>query len=506
MPVYDYIVVGAGSAGCVVAARLSEDPSVRVLLLEAGRAEGADPQAMADPHLWPKLLGTDVDWGHMTVPQEALGGATMQVSHGRILGGSGSINASIFVRGHRANFDAWVAAGATGWDHDTLLPYFKRSEQANGRDPRYRGMDGPLVVTSLPRPSALIADAFDAALAAGFPKSHDINGSSPDGASWHDTAVVDGKRRGVVDAYLLPALFRPNLTVVTEALARRLVVEDGRCCGVQYTLHGRAVEDVARAEVVLTAGAIGSPHLLLASGIGPPDHLAEVGLDVVAQAPGVGQNLHDHIMSSVVYQGSEAALPFVRSGRLDQFSVRWRSNAEAAEPDVQLFAVDSSFHSTAVAAPVDAYSIVFALLTPVSRGTVRLADTDITTPPLIDPNYLADPCDRRRMITGLHLARAIGGRSLLRAWHDGEALPGPDVQDDDACMDYLRRSTMSYFHPAGTCRMGTDPEAVVDPSLRVVGVDGLRIADASVMPSPISANNNATVVAIAERAVDLIRR
>jgi choline dehydrogenase len=502
---FDYVVVGGGSAGCVMAARLSEDPSKRVLLIEAGPAEG--PPAMADLLAWPTLLGSDVDWADMTVPQAGLDGNVLMLSHGKVLGGSSGINACVFQRGHRANYDRWAAGGATGWDYDSLLPYFKRTETAPGRDPRVRGTGGPMVVAPMPRNGVIADDMFAAVVEAGYPASSDLNGTEEEGAAFQDMTLVEGVRQSAADAYLRPVLGRPNLTVVTNALVRRLLFAGGRCTGVEYTTASAGtVRAEAIAEVILTAGAIGSPHLLMVSGIGPAEQLRQFGIDVVLDRSGIGANLQEHPTTSAVFEGSDDALPELTSGKPDMFTVRIRIDPAVAEPDLQMACVTVPYHSPAVDGPTAAYSIAFGLVTPASRGSVRLAGPDIMTRPLVDPNYLGDQRDVDRMLAGLRIARAIGNGSRLSKWRKSESLPGPSVEDEASLTEYLRRSTMPYWHPVGTCRMGGDPDSVVDPELRVRGIQGLRIADASVMPTIVSANTNATVLAIAERAVDLITR
>ena len=462
---------------------------------------------MADPSGWGSLLGTEVDWSFTTVSQAGLGGAELSYPAGKVLGGSSSINGTFHLRGHRANYDAWAESGAAGWSYDDLLPYFMRSERAVGRDPRARGMKGPMLVAPRPRTpdGALIEDLFAAALDAGIPITEDPNGTAQDGAGWHDWNIVNGKRQSAADAYLRPVLSRPNLTVVTDARVRRLIIENGRCCGVEYAAGSQLLQADAVSEVVLTAGTIGSAQLLMTSGIGPASHLRDLGIDVVTDAPGVGQNLQDHPMSSVVFKASEAASPAVRGRDHNAFMALLRTDLAAVEPDIQLVFIDAPYFSPALNGPADAYAILPSLMTPLSRGSVRLADPDITVPPLIDPNYLGDQVDVDRLLSGLRMASEIGNRESLKAWNEGEVFPGPRGRDDASCVEYLRASIMPYFHPVGTCRMGSDREAVVDPQLRVRGVEGLRVADASVMPSIVSANTNATVLAIAERAAALIK-
>ena len=500
---FDYIVVGAGTAGSVLASRLSQDESVHVLLVEAGAREPLDQ--MAVPGAWFSLLGGPADWGDVTVEQ-AFTGTTIPVPRGRGLGGSSSINGLNFLRGHRSSYDAWPAQGATGWGFDDLLPYFRRSETASGRDPAVRGMDGPLTVGPPAEPNPVVTAGIDAAVAVGFERADDISGGLETGFGWCDNNIVGGVRQSAADAYLTPAVDRPNLDVVTGAMVRRILVADGRCTGVEYTTAGEATSVRCTKEVILTAGTIGSAQLLLLSGIGPADHVRAVGVPSVLDLPGVGANLHDHPLSTVTYSARQP-VPRMMSNPTGEGMGLVRTDPSLDGPDLQIALTSVPIPIPALPGPDNGFTIAFSAMAPRSRGTVRLASADADAQPLIDPNYLGDAHDVATMREGLRIARRIGRAGPLDAWRKEEVLPGPDIHDTqaDAVRWYLRKSVHCYFHYVGTCRMGDGAMAVVDTNLRVRGIAGLRVADASVMPSVVSANTNATVYAIAERAADLIK-
>ncbi|GAA1313352.1 GMC family oxidoreductase [Pseudonocardia xinjiangensis] len=502
---YDFVVVGGGTAGCVVAARLSENPDVRVLLIEAGSREPLD--AVAVPPVWPALQGTAVDWAGASVVQSATG-TVIPWPRGRVLGGSSAINGMCFIRGHRSSYDAWPAAGAPGWGFDDLLPYLRRSERTQGRDPAVRGVDGPLTVAPAPEPHPVAAAGLAAAAEAGHPVAADINSGLEEGFGWCDLNIVDGRRQSAADAYLVPVLARPNLDVVTDALAHRVCVTGGRCTGVEYSVGTTMHTAACSGDVVLAGGTVGSAQLLLLSGIGPQAHLREVGVDVELDLPGVGSNVHDHPRSTVVYS-SPVPVPAGVNNHAELIGLA-RSPLAHGGPDLQFQVLEIPYFAPALPpslpVPGQAYSVAFGAMTPSSRGTIRLADARPGTAPLLDPNYYGDPRDVEVMAAGLRIARAIGRVDALAPWRAEEVLPGPGVRDDDgeAVRRYLFGSLRTYSHQVGSCRMGTDDMAVVDTDLRVRGIDGLRVADASVMPSIVSANTNATVYGIAERAADLL--
>ena len=498
---YDFVVVGAGTAGCVLAARLSQDGAARVLLLEAGN--GQPLEAMSVPPAWPTLQGTSADWADVTVVQSATGTA-MAWPRGRALGGSSAINGMNFVRGNRSSYDAWAKAGATGWGFDDLLPYFRRSEQTTGRDPAVRGDRGPLTVGPARPGHPVAAAGLAAAAQAGYPRAADVSGGLEEGFGWCDLNIATGHRQSARDAYLTPALSRPNLHVVTGALAHRVRLDGDRCTGVDYSVGATGYTVRCTGEVVLAAGAVGSAQLLLTSGVGPQSDLRSAGITVAADLPGVGANLFDHPMSGVVYRSARPVPPGQNNHGEALGLLR---SPGAPMPDLQVMFVDVPLRAAGLAGPDfgEGYTLATSLMLPASRGSVRLASAEPGTPPLIDPNYYADPADLHAFTAGLRAAREIGRAAALDPWRGDEVLPGRDVNDDASLRAYLRRNLQTYAHPGGTCRIGTDQEAVVDTELRVHGISGLRVADASVMPSAPSANTNATVYAIAERAAELIQ-
>ena len=498
----DYVIIGAGSAGCVIAARLSEDPQLRVLLVESG-APDTRPEIVAPP-AWPSLWGSDVDYSYDTVAQPGTAGLIHNWPRGHTLGGSSSINAMVHLRGHPDTFDQWAKTGCQGWDFDSVLPFFRRMETVPDGDARYRGTHGPL------RPAPAAADQanplsqvfVDAAAAAGFPVTSDFNGAGAEGVGWHDLAITGGSRQSTAAAYLHPLRDRSNPTVMTESRARRLRFIGSRCVGVDIVSAGRSRTVWADAEVIISAGAIDSPRLLLLSGTGPAADLEAAGVTVRHDLAGVGRDLHDHPLWGVVY---EAAHP-IPAGRTNhaETSLLWRSDTTRTGPDMQLMFIHVPFHPPHLVAPANSFTLGVATV-PEARGSIRLADADPTTPPLIDPNYLGAASDVRRMLHGLEVAREIAAAEPFAPWRSREVLPGPDVTDGAALRAALARGTGTYYHPVGTCAMGIGTEAVVDPALRVHGLSGLRVADASVMPKIPAVNTNAATIMIGEKAADLIR-
>jgi choline dehydrogenase len=502
VPEYDFIVVGAGSAGCVLAARLTEDPAARVLLLEAGSADRTD--AMTVPNAWPRNIGTAAEWGYVTTPQADAG--PLSYPAGRALGGSGAINAMAHVRGNRAVYDDWAAGGATGWGFGDLVRHFKQTETARGpgSDPQLRGTSGPVTVAPVPpgsrHPVALaLADGLRRA---GYPATDDLSGAVQEGAAWVDLAIAGGQRVSPADAYLRPVMIRPNLTVEAGVLATGLLIRAGRCHGVRYLRNAVPATATASTEVVVCAGAIGSPKLLMLSGVGPAARLRELGIESVADVPGVGENLQDHPIALAYYESGDLPGSTYNHGEL--YSTL-RSPLAGGYPDLQLFPILLPAAPAGEQAPPSGYTLASAVLAPDSRGSLKLAAADPRVPPLIDPALLQDPKDTERAVTGLELIRDLVASPSFDGTRGTELWPGSAVTTREGLRAHARRVVASYYHPVGTCRMGRDPLAVTDPELRVHGVAGLRVADASVMPVIPNAHPNATVLAIAEKAAALIR-
>ncbi|MFD6530994.1 GMC family oxidoreductase [Streptomyces sp. NPDC060184] len=496
---HDIVVVGGGTAGCVLAARLTEDPGTRVLLLEAGSA--TLPEAVAYPPAWPSLAASEAGWGDTTVVQHA-SGAPVPLPRGKGLGGSSAINAMVFARGHHTSYADWSAHGAKGWTYDDLLPYFQRSETATSGAPG-RGTDGPLTVGPAQRPNDILLACLDGAIETGHRRAVDISGGLEEGFAPVDLNVVAGRRQSAADAYLAPALDRPNLSVVTGATAHRLIFEGTRCVGVEYGVDGRTHTATAAGEVVLTAGTIGSATLLQRSGVGSEEDLRQAGVDVFHRLPGVGRNLHDHPRANLVHRALRP-VPTPRNNHGEILGLL-RSTPDADGPDVQIIFIDIPLPN-AVAPVENGFTIGISPMRPVSRGSLRIGSADPYAAPVLDPRYFTAEEDVRAVLSGITTARRIARSDALAGWGIEEVSPGPGAVDEESLARHARRYFGSYCHPVGTCLMGEDEMSVVDSELRVRGLDNLRVADASVIPAIPSNNTNATVYAIAERAVDLLRR
>jgi choline dehydrogenase len=518
---FDVVVVGAGSAGCALAGRLSEDPSLSVLLLEAGGSD--DVLEVRIPAALYKVWRTKRDWNYTTEPQPGLGGRELFWPRGKLLGGSSSINAMIYIRGARADYDEWAKlTGDPTWSYEQVLPLFRRMEDnARGAD-EFHGAGGPLRVEDLRSKHPWTRAVIQSAVAAGYPRNDDFNGERQEGVGPYQVTQRRGRRWSAADAYLAPALDRPNLTVRTGAQATRVLVEGGRATGVEYLTAGR--REVARAtrEVVLSGGAINSPQLLLLSGIGPAGHLREVGVDVVHDLPGVGLDLQDHPLVPVIWNvrsGKSLFRAESPSGYAQWFGARrgpltsnlaeaglfTRSDDSLTECDLQFHFLPVKFWRQAEVDPdVDAFTAATVLVDVHSRGSVRLRSADPTWKPAIDAGYLTDERDVDALVSGVEKAREIASVGPLAAVLAEEWSPGGTVHGREALRRVVRETVESLYHPVGSCRMGTGEDAVVDPQLRVRGLEGLRVVDASVMPTLIRGNTNAPTIMIAERAADLI--
>ncbi|GHB45814.1 GMC oxidoreductase [Streptomyces xanthochromogenes] len=512
---FDYIVVGAGSAGCAVASRLSEDESAAVLVLEAGgwdeRPEIHRTDAAAVFALLASEWSPDIDWGYATEPEPALDGRRIPVARGKVAGGCSSVNALMWVRGSRHDYDRWAALGNPGWSYEDVLPYFRRSEDYSGGPSALRGTGGPVRVRDLDDPTPL-AEAFVAGAAElGYtaPES-DYNAERQDGYGflYQTTRDAANSRSSTADGYLRPALKRPNLTVEVGARATRLILDGSRVTGVEYERGGRLHRVRAEQEVVVSAGAFESPKLLMLSGIGPAAHLRSHGIDCVQNLPGVGGNLQDHLFVPVCYQSLQEHPEGALISEAGLFT-HTKDAGPAAPPDLQFTFGPIKF--LAPDAPADHHrgpGFTFApiSLLPQSRGRLRLRSADPTANAVVRANYLASPADTDVLVHGILLARELAHTSAFGPFRGAELGPGERVTDPRELRGYVAAHATTLWHPVGTCRMGTGPDAVTDAELRVHGIDGLRVADASVMPTIVAGNTNAPSVMIGEKAAALIQQ
>ena len=513
---HDYLIVGAGSAGCALAARLTEDPDVSVMLLEAGPPDSEE--ALHIPVAFSKLYRTPFDWDYLSGPEPALGGREVYVPRGRVLGGSSSLNAMIYIRGNPLDYDEW----GPGWTWDEMLPYFKLAEDNERGEDEYHGAGGPLPVSEGRSRNPLGQAFLDSAAAHGLPANADFNGAEQDGVGWYQVTHRNGARASAAVAYLHPVMDRPNLTVETHVHALSLLFEGERAVGVVGMRLSEMLVHRAEREVIVCGGAYNSPQLLMLSGLGRPAELEELQIEVVAEVPEIGLNLHDHPNAGAVYSIDEEISLFgaLNEENLALFEAEGRgpltSNvAEAGgfmrtsdgleAPDIQLHFAPARFQSEGLV-PGDGHGFALGacVLKPKSRGFVALGSPDPTAKPLIVHNYMEHPDDVASMVAGVRTCLEICETGPLGELSTG-MLIGPESHSDEDILDHVRARVQTLYHPVGTCRMGDDPGAVVDRQLRVNGIEGLRVVDASVMPTVPRGNTNGPVIALAERAADLIR-
>jgi choline dehydrogenase len=523
----DFIVIGAGSAGCAVAARLSEDSATRVLLLEAG-GEDRNRWIHIPLGFGKTFADPSVNWCYETEPDPGAGDRRVFWPRGKVLGGSSSINGMVYIRGQAEDFDHWRQLGNTGWSFDDVLPYFRRSEhQVRGAD-GFHGTAGPLCVSDVAQHP--ICEAFIAsATGLGFPRNDDFNGASQDGVGYHQTTTRNGKRCSTAVGYLRPAMQRANLNVVTGALTEKILFEGRRAVGVTFRRRGGLCTACAAREVILCGGAVNSPQLLMLSGIGPQEHVGGFGIPVVHHLRGVGQSLQDHYSAAIKLRCKlpitvndvmlsnarklKAGLEYYmfHRGPLSMISspaaLFARTRPELASPDVKC-----SISPFSAERPQDGlhrfsgFTMIAYQLRPESRGEIKLKSPDPFDAPAVHPNYLAAETDRRTIVAGLKLCRQILATPHMQSFIEAEFQPGSAVESDEELLDYARRRGGTVYHPTSTCKMGSDPMAVVDAELRLHGIEGLRVADASIMPTVVSGNTNAAAIMIGEKAADMVRR
>ncbi|MFS4438438.1 GMC family oxidoreductase [Paracoccaceae bacterium GXU_MW_L88] len=519
---FDFIIIGGGSAGCVLAARLSENPDTQVLLLEAG---GRDRHPFYHlPAGFAKMTKGIGSWGWRTTPQKHMQDRVFIYTQAKVIGGGSAINAQIYTRGNPADYDLWRQMGCTGWSYEDVLPYFRKAEDNDTYNDRYHGQGGPLGVSKPIAPLPICDAYFEAAAKLGIPFNADMTGAEQAGVGYYQLTQRNARRSSSAMAYLAPNEGRENLTVRTGAQVRRITVEGGRATGVEM-MDGSRIH--ASAEVILSSGAIGSPRLLQLSGIGPGADLHGLGIDVVLDQPEVGANLQDHLDLYCICEVSGphtydryakphysalAALQylFTRKGpvasSLFETGGFWYADPNGATPDLQFhLGLGTGIEAGVAAMPDGGVTLNSCYLKPRSRGSVRLASADPADAPLLDPNYLQDPQDREMSIRGLKLTQEILAQDPLKPFIRAERLPGPDVRTDEDYFNFICEHSKTSHHPAGTCRMGADETAVLDPRLKFNGIEGLRVADASVMPVIITSNTNAASIMIGEKAADMIR-
>lgn len=518
---YDYIIIGAGSAGCVLAHRLTENANFKVLLLEAGGPE--KKKEIQIPAAFNKLFKTDCDWAYATEKQPHLHDRQIFWPRGKGLGGSSSINAMIYSRANAKDHDRWADLGLAGWSYQDALPYYKKSEHNERGANEFHGAGGPLNIADLRCVNPLSHLFVAAATKLGFSLNEDFNGASQEGVGYFQVTQKEGQRHSAATAFLKPALRRPNLTVKTHAHVTKLLCSHDRAVGVEFVQHGQTEQARAEREVILCGGVINTPQVMMLSGLGPADHLRALGLPVVADLPGVGQNLQDHALIGVEYQCNEPVSLYKADNLKNILSYLLfkkgpltsnvgeaggfiKTQSELEVPDIELIFAPTFYMDSGLKNPeLHGFAIGVVLQHPESRGEVRLRSLDPFAAPVIQPNYFAEESDMTPVVEGVKVAREILRSPPFAPYRGREWWPGADAKDDAAIGEHVRRTSETLYHPVGTCRMGKDVESVVDDQLRVHGIAGLRIVDASVIPIQTTGHTNAPVMMIAEKAADLIK-
>ncbi len=518
---YDYIIIGAGSAGCVLANRLSEDPTVKVLLLEAG---GPDKQKEIHiPLAFSKLFKSSCDWAYYTDPEPQLANRSLYWPRGKVLGGSSSINAMIYIRGNRADYDHWRDLGNTAWGYNDVLPYFKKSENQQRGASEHHGVNGPLCVSDHRTVNPLSEAFIQAGEEAGFERNNDFNGAVQEGFGLYQVTQSNGQRHSAAAAFLHPAMSRSNLTVLTQAHVFGIYFEGRRAAIVSFQDKSGSRQERAKREIILCGGAIGSPQLLMLSGVGPAQHLRDFNIPVVCDLPGVGQNLQDHPCTGVVFEctkpvslaSAESLSNLVRylcfkkgpfTSNVAEAGAFIRTKPDCQYPDLQFhfgagYFVEHGFQKY----HGHAFAFGPTLLHPYSRGEIRLRSANPLDAPSIRANYFSDSRDMDVMLEGVKLSRTLAATNAFENYRGKELHPGPQAKDDQTLRAHISKFTETLYHPAGTCKMGSDANAVVDSELRVHGVEGLRVVDASIMPTVIGGNTNAPTTMIAEKAAEIIK-